>query len=195
MPESLALPALLVVGGGLLVWYLAGNELMRRRGHRLAVWSKRALDPLGGTQSILWLTPQAFRLEVDAPRAAGLKRVSVTGLVESWDVPMIWLWNRWRGRRDMVVLSLSLAEQPLWGFEVFRPRSILAADARHYAKLEGWQLEPDEDLMIAAGGDGPRQLARRLLGVLQDERPNLIRLAARRQGALLTMALTVARPA
>ena len=94
----------------------------------------------------------------------------------------------------MVVLSLSLAEQPLWGFEVFRPRSILAADARHYAKLEGWQLEPDEDLMIAAGGEGPKQLARRLLGVLEHERPNLVRLAARRQGALLTLALNVPRP-
>ena len=195
VPESVALPALIGVGALLLLWYFAGNELMRRRAHRLALWSKRAIDPLGAKQSIQWLTQQAFRLEVEAPKTAALKAATITGLVESLDVPMIWLWNRWHGRRDMVVLSLTLKEQPLWGFEVYRPRSILAGDARHSARLEGWPEEfVSGDLILAAGGDGPRELASRLLSVLEGDAEHLVRLALRRQGSLLTLAMNVPSP-
>src|ERR671933_2664414 len=104
MPDSVAVPALILVGAVLLVWYLAGNELMRRRARRLALWSKRAVDPLGGRQSVRWLSQQAFRLEGEALRAP-LQSVAVTGLVESMDVPMLWFFNRLRGRRDLVLLQ------------------------------------------------------------------------------------------
>src|SRR5919205_3958506 len=152
MPDSLALPALILVGGVLLVWYVVGNEVMRRRAHRLALWSKRGVDPLGGRQSIQWLTQQAFRLQVDEPRAP-LRAATITGLVESWDVPMIWLWNRLHGRRDMVVLQLALREAPLWGFEVYRPGSILAGDARHFARQEGWEEASLDEFTVAAAGE------------------------------------------
>ena len=196
VPDKVALPALIALGAGLLVWYLGGNEVMRRRAHRLAVWSKRGIDPLGGRQSVQWLTQQAFRLQVEAPRVAGMKAVTLTGLVESWDVPMVWLWNRLHGRRDMVVLSLTLRDQPVWGFEVFRPKSILAGDARHLARQEGWVEQPlGPDLVLAAGGDGPRHLATSLVDALDgDERGRLVRLAVRRQGASLSLALNVPNP-
>ena len=194
VPESLALPALIALGAALLLWYLGGNELMRRRAQRLALWSKRGVDPLGGRQSIQWLTQQAFRLQVDEPRAP-LRAATITGLVESWDVPMIWLWNRLHGRRDMVVLQLTLREQPVWGFELYRPGSILAGDAAHLARQEGWAEERlGDDLVLAVGGEGPRRLASRLVEVLEADRERLVRLAVRRQGALLTLALNVADP-
>src|SRR5260370_6207109 len=71
---------------------------MRRRAHRLALWSKRVIDPLGGTQTIRWLGGQAFRLEVEGAQAP-FRSLSLTGLVESWDVPMVWAWNRLHGPR------------------------------------------------------------------------------------------------
>src|SRR5258708_38966247 len=61
---------------------------MRRRAHRLALWSKRVIDPLGGTQSIRWLGGQAFRLEVDGPRAP-FQSLMVTGLVESDELLLV----------------------------------------------------------------------------------------------------------
>jgi hypothetical protein len=191
--ESLAFPLLIVFGAVLLVWFVVGNELMRRRARRLAIWSKRAIDPLGGKQTVQWLTQQAFRLDVEAPKAP-FKAATVTGLVESWDVPMVWLWNRLHGRRDMVVFQLGLREQPLWGFEVYRPGSILAGDARHFARQEGWSEEPLDELTVAAPGEAPRQLASRLVGLLDADRTRLVRLALRRQGAMLTLAMNVADP-
>src|SRR5258708_7233647 len=142
---------------------------MRRRAHRLALWSKRVIDPLGGTQSIRWLGGQAFRLEVDGPRAP-FQSLMLTGLVESWDVPIVWAWNRLHGRRDMVLLQATLRAQPLWGLEVYRPGSVRAGDSHHFDHQEGWPL------------------------VLDAERPRLIRLAVRRQGQHLTLALNVKDP-
>lgn len=189
--QNLALPVVLVLAAALIGWYLVGNELMRRRGRSLAVWCKRALDPFGGRQAVQWLTTHSFRLEVEGlkpPFRAG----SLTGLVESWDVPMIWLVNRLNGRRDMVLLQVSLQQQPILGLELYRPRSVLASDARRFARAEGWQETAVGGLRLAsAAGDGALSLTKDLLAELGDEASNLLRLAIRRRGLHLTLALNV----
>jgi hypothetical protein len=192
--DSLGLPLALGLGVLLIAWYVAGNELMRRRAHRLALWSKRAIDPLGGKQSIRWLGGQAFRLEAEGTQAP-FRSLIVTGLVESWDVPMVWAWNRLHGRRDMVLFQATLRAQPLWGLEVYRPGALLAGDARHLARQEGWAESPLDELTVAAAGEPPRRLAAELVQVLDAQRARLVRLAVRRQGSHLTLALNVPDPA
>ena len=191
--NDLGLAMALAIGAVLILWYLGGNELMRRRSHRLALWTKRVLDPLGGTQSIRWLSGQAFRLEVENAREP-FSKLMATGLVESWDTPLIWAWNRWRGRRDLVQLQVTLRKQPLWGLEVYRPGTLLAGDSRHHANQEGWTESSLDDLRIACGGDAPKRLAAELVGALETERARLIRLAVRRQGHHLTLAINVPDP-
>jgi hypothetical protein len=193
LPDSLGLPIAVGVGALLIGWYLAGSELMRRRVHRLALWSKRVIDPLGGTQSIRWLGGQAFRVEVEGPNAP-FQSLMLTGLVESWDVPMVWAWNRMRGRRDMVLLQASLQKQPMWGLEVHRPGSILSGDSRHLARHEGWSESALDEFRMAAAGDAPARLAAELVNILGPERSRLLRIAVRRQGQHLTLALNVADP-
>ena len=189
--QNLALPIVFGIGVLLIGWYLVGNEVMRRRGRSLAVWCKRSLDPLGGRQAIQWLTTQSFRLEVEglkAPFGSG----TLSGLVESLDVPVIWLANRANGRRDMVLLQVSLRQQPIWGFELYRPRSVLAGDARKYARDEGWtEIAVDGFQLASASGPKMEKAARELMAALGDEATNLIRLAVRRRGLHLTLALNV----
>lgn len=189
--QNLALPIVFAIGVVLIGWYLVGNEVMRRRGRSLAVWCKRSLDPLGGRQAIQWLTTQSFRLEVEglkAPFGSG----TLSGLVESLDVPVIWLANRANGRRDMVLLQVSLRQQPIWGFELYRPRSVLAGDARKYARDEGWtEIAVDGFQLASASGPKMEKAARELMAALGDEATNLIRLAVRRRGLHLTLALNV----
>jgi len=191
--DSLGLPIALSLGVVLVAWYWAGNELMRRRAHRLALWSKRVIDPLGGKQTIRWLGGQAFRLEVEGAQAP-FRSVALTGLVESWDVPVVWAWNRLHGRRDMVLLQASLTQQPMWGLEVYRTGTLLAGDARLFARQEGWAETALAEFTLAAGGDPPQKLAADLVGLLDAERARLTRLAVRRQGHHLTLALNVPNP-
>ena len=196
VPDAIGIPVALTLGVALIGWYWAGNELMRRRAHRLALWGKRMIDPFGGTQRILWLGGQAFRLETDDPSPrTPFRSLLLTGLVESWDVPVVWAWNRLHGRRDMVLLQASLRSQPLWGLEVYRPGTVLAGDARAFARQEGWEESSLEERAVAAAGETPRTLAAELVQLLEAERAHLVRLAVRRQGHHLTLALNVPDPA
>lgn len=194
MPDRLTLALIAILAVGLLVWYVAGNELMRRRGSRLAIWCKRAADPMGGKQAIKWFTLHSFRLEVDEA-APPLRSAALIGLVESWDVPVIWLWNRLNWRRDMVLAQLALISQPMSGLELYRPRAVLAGDAQHAARLEGWDEEPYEEFQIAPAAERSRELARQLLIDLAGQRQHLIRLSVRRRDTHLSLALNVPDPA
>jgi len=194
MAVRTALPGpALALGLGVLIlgWYFAGNELMRRRGKRLAFWCKQVADPMGGRLAIRWLTHGSFQIEIPDPKPPfGFS--SLTGLVESLDVPMIWLWNRSRGRRDMILLQLTLNQRPIWGLELYRPRSILAGDARQRARQERWEEQDFDGFRLAsAGGSAPRELAGRLMAVFGAEREQLVRIAIRRQGTHVTLALNV----
>jgi hypothetical protein len=190
LADDALLPFVLAFGALLLGWYVVGNEVMRRRAAALALWSKRVVDPMGGRQAVRWLTPQSFRLEVDDPRPP-YRRASITGLTESLDVPIVWLWNRRRGRRDMVLLQLSLRDQPRWGLELFRPLSLLAGDARHSAGQEGWSEQPLGELRLASPGGPAADLAGRLLALLGEQRQHLVRLSVRRRETHLALALNV----
>jgi hypothetical protein len=192
--NQFALPAVLAVGAIFIVWFVAGNELMRRRARTLAIWCKRAVDPLGGRQAVQWITLHSFRLEIDG-LAAPFRSGTVTGLVESWDVPFTWLINRLNGRRDMILVQLALRQQPIWGIELFRPRSVLAGDARHLAAQEGWVTEAFQELLLASPpGATSQKLAGELVAALGSRRGDLLRLAVRRRGLHLTLALNVPDP-
>lgn len=193
LPNDLALPIFLVVAAFLLGWYLVGNEIMRRRARRLALWAKRTLDPLGGQQSILWLTLHSFRLELEQPRAP-LVHATITGLVESWDVPMNWLWNRLRGRRDVAMVQLTLRRPPIWGLELYRAGSLVGGDARHRARQEGWTEGTLEGFRLAPDEGAPRDLAQQLLRALGTERERLLRIAVRRQPSHLAVTMNVPDP-
>jgi hypothetical protein len=195
LPDAVGIPVAVSLGVVLVGWYWAGNELMRRRAHRLALWSKRVIDPFGGTQRIRWLGGQAFRIEVETPSSKSpFRSLLLTGLVESWDVPLVWAWNRLHGRRDMVLFQATLQAQPLWGVEVYRPGTVLAGDARQFARQEGWEESALDGLRVAAAGNTPRRLAIDLVEMLHEERNRLVRLAVRRQGQHLTLALQVPDP-
>jgi hypothetical protein len=182
----------LVIGAGivLLGWYIVGHEVMRRRANGLAIWCKRSVDPFGGRQAVRWLSLQSFRLEATGPKAP-VQSVAITGLVESWDVPMVWAWNRLHHRRDMVLLELSLRQPPAWGMELYRPGTMLAGDARHIAQHEGWPDESLQEFRLAPADSPRRALAERLLSDLGSEREHLIRLAVRRTGPHLALFLNV----
>jgi uncharacterized protein YigA (DUF484 family) len=107
---------------------------------------------------------------------------------------MVWAWNRLHGRRDIVLLQATLRTQPIFGFEIYRPGTILAGDSRHFAAQEGWSESALDQLVVAAPGEGPRQTAVALVRLLNAEDHRLVRLGVRRQGQHLTVALNVPDP-
>jgi hypothetical protein len=108
---------------------------------------------------------------------------------------MVWAWNRLHGRRDMVLIQAALKKQPFSGLEVFRSGTVLTGDSRAFARQEGWpESTLDAELRVAAPGDAQEKLAGELVHALGGDRERLVRLAVRRQGQHLTLALNVPDP-
>ena len=185
-----------------LGWYFIGAAINRRRIAEAARWVHRGLDiyrdptPDRTKASIKWLSTNAFNIMLEGARPP-FSGLVATVLLQSRDMVTVWLTDRLSGRRDLLLLRCEFQRQPIWGVEIFRPRSVLAGDARRLATTEGWPVEPSDqaDLLTAHGGGKAGELCRELLEALGDEHRRLVRLAVRRQAPHLTLALDLPDPA
>lgn len=199
--ESAGIYLVVAFAGVFIVWYFAGAYLTRRRLGSAARWVYRGLDvyrdprPDRTRASIKWLATNAFNIVLERPRAP-LSEVVVTVLLQSRDMMTVWVFDRFTGRRDLVMLRFDLKRQPIWGIEIFRRRSLLAGDSRRTAKEEGWEVAASDDaaLLAAHGGGKAGDLCRELLDALGDDRRHLVRLSVRRQSPHLTVAMDLPDP-
>jgi hypothetical protein len=198
--DNLGIPLTVLFVASFLAWFAVGSIVTRRRVAAAARWVNRGLEvyrdesPKGSKASLKWLSPTAFNILLDGPRAP-FRGVIATVLLQSRDMVTIWLMNRLTGRRDLLLLRFELRRQPIWGLEVFRARSLLAGDSRRLATQEGWPLEPNPPhLLTAHGGGKAGELCRALLDALGEERRRLVRLGVRRRAPHLTLALDLPDP-
>ena len=200
--DRLGIPLVVALVAVFLVWYFVGSVLNRRRMAEAARWVNRGLEgyrdepPNQSKASIKWLSTNAFNILLEGARPP-FQGIIATVLLQSRDMITVWFMDRLTGRRDLLMLRCDLRRQPIWGLEVFRPRSILAGDARRLATGEGWPIQPSEDksLMAAHGGGKAGELCSALLDALGEERWRLIRLGIRRRAPHLTLALDLPDPA
>jgi hypothetical protein len=190
LDDNLGLVMAVGVAVVLLVWYFAAIEIMRRRAHRLAIWTRLVLDPFGGKQSMRWLGGQMFRMEVEDARPP-FRALLATGLVESWHTPLTFAVNRWRRRGDVLVLHMKVRRQPPFEFEVYRPGTLLAGESRQHAGQGAWAESTLGELRAAAVSDEALRYASEMLEVLGAQRGRLIRLATQRHGHHVTVGLNV----
>ncbi len=184
--------ALLFFGAGLWVaWLLGGTLINRRRAAAVSRWAYAEARPYGKKLFVRWITMAAFELTVPEARAP-FKQLSLTGFLQSREMPFIWLWNRVRRRGDLLIVRAELRRRPVWGFEVYRPQSLLAGDARRAALDAGWTPEQGADgLWRANGGGAAAELSERLVAALGPWAPHLDRLAMRREAPQLVVALAL----
>ncbi|HEY7060902.1 MAG TPA: hypothetical protein VII06_05435 [Chloroflexota bacterium] len=183
---------LVFLGAGVWVaWLLGGTLLNRRRAAALSRWAYAEARPYGGKLYVRWLTMAAFELTVPEARAP-FRQLSLTGFLESREMPFVWLWNRVRRRGDLLVVRAELRRRPVWGLEVYRGQSLLAGDARQAAIDAGWTpVQGADGLWRASGGGAAAELSDRLLGALGPWAPHLDRLAVRREAPQLILTLAL----
>lgn len=200
--DDYGIPLVFGLAATFIVWYFAGAILNRRRLAQTARWVRRALDdyrapePSKSTLSIKWISTNAFIMLLEGARLP-FTGVAATVLLRSRDMVTIWVLDRISGRRDLLMLRCELARLPIWGVEIFRPRSILSSDIRQTAKREGWPIESagSGSLMTAHGGGQAGELCAALLDALGDRRQRVVRLAIHRRAPHLTFALDLPDPA
>jgi hypothetical protein len=199
--DDYGIPLVFALAAIFIAWFFAGAVVNRRRLAQTARWVRRALDdyrlpePSKSTLSIKWISTNAFIILLEGARHP-FTGLAATALLRSRDMVTIWLLDRIVGRRDLLMLRCELPRLPIWGVEIFRPRSILSGDIRQTAKREGWPIESAASgpLMTAHGGGKAGELCSALLDALGDRRQEVVRLAIHRRAPHLTLALDLPDP-
>jgi len=153
----------------LLLWYLAGLYLGRRRGGALVRQVRDSLQTFGGQATIRWIGRSAFRIEVESP-ASPLKKLGVSLVLEPRETFLLWLVWRCFGRRDWLMVGVSVQGTVKAICDVYHPRRRGALDAAHEVRSLGWTAEPlpgRPELLHAAPGKEGRALAQAVLAVLR----------------------------
>lgn len=152
----------------LMLWYVVGMRINRRRAVTLVRQVRDSLQPFGGTATIRWFGRSAFRVEADQ-LAAPLIRLGISVLLEPRETFFLWAVGRLRGRRDWLVTGVSLGGRVGASFEVYHPKRRGAFQVASEIREKEWREEPlagRPPLLCAAPDADGRALAREILNML-----------------------------
>ena len=175
----------------LLGWYVVGLYLNRRRAGQLVRQVRDSIQSYGGTATIRWIGRSAFRIEATQLRAP-LTGLGVSLLLEPRETFLLWLVGRWSGRRDWLMLSVTLDGVVKGAFEVYHPKRRGAMDSAREVRELGWQtaaLPGRPELTSAAPGPDGRALAQETLSALRGV--DVWRVRVRNKAPQLTISLPI----
>ena len=161
MPDPSAfLPALLIVLlAVVMVWFAFGTQRNIGRGNRMLSWLQEGLPALGPRTTLRWLGSSVAELRIAEARSPYREAV-VMVVLEPRDLGALWALARSRGRRDFIVLRLSLVRAPRWQADLIDPGAWTAGHRR----MDDAELTSHEPWIDASG---------RTVGVADDERADL----------------------
>jgi hypothetical protein len=122
-----------------LVWYFLGQHALRRRGLAVLQWVRAGVSILGENPKLRWLGSAAFQLTIEHP-APPFQALSVTVVLEPREIFFLWLVNRFRRRRDLMVVRGDLITRPQVRFELFREEGRSGHEAKAMANSERWPM-------------------------------------------------------
>jgi hypothetical protein len=163
-----ATDAAIALAAFLLLWYVVGMQIKRRRAVALVRQVRESIQPLGGSATIRWIGRSAFRIEAEK-LPPPLARMSISVLLEPWETFILWAVGRLRGRRDWLLAGVTLDAPVRMRFEVYHPQRRGAFQVSREIRERGWREEPlagRPSLRCAAPDADGRALAREVLNLL-----------------------------
>ncbi len=173
---AIALSLLLVAG------YLWGSMVNRRVRRMAAGWARRGLSGLPEGATIRTLGAAGILIRQPHPRP-GLEDLQMTVLLEPREVLPLWLWHRLTGRRDLVVLRITLTAAAAADLEIVaRAHPFGRAALRALSEADGWRVvHRNETFTIGARRTkNAATLGQSVLRVLAPAIPGLAQLSMRR---------------
>lgn len=175
----------------LLLWYVVGGFMNRRRAGMIVRQVRDSIESLGGTATIRWIGRNAFRIEVEK-LTAPFEKLSISGLLEPRETFFLWLVWRLGGRQDWLMIRATLNGAVGPAFEVYHPRRRGAADVSRAIRSLGWRAEalPSHAELLCASTDARgKALAGEILATLRNI--PVWRVGLQSQAPQLTLSLPV----
>lgn len=163
-----------------LVWYFLGQQAMRRRGLLLLQQVRAALPILGESPKLRWLGGSAFQLTLERP-VHPFKALTITVVLEPREIVFLWLVNRFRQRRDLMVVRGDFVAPPPAMGELFRAEGPGGKEADAAALSERWPIDAFDasGLQLAASSPLLHEALRDTTQQLHTQLSSLLRLSIR----------------
>ncbi len=177
MTAALIAAVTLVMG-----WFAAGSIRNVRKGSATLRWFREGLPLLGEKTTLRWLGTSSVEL-VLARAKPPFESVTLVIFLEPRDVPWIWAFSRWRGRRDTLIIRGKTRRPPPHDIEALSRGSWSARDAQRRIASESWPQESPAaaGLTVFLKDERDRPLAEALLELARDAGMAVRRLSVRRQ--------------
>jgi len=169
--------SLLMVAG--YVWGSAHNRRVR---WAVARWAREGFRGLPDDATLRAFGTSGVLIRQTRPRQ-GITDVQITVLLEPREALPLWLWSRFAGRRDLVVMRVTLAAPARADLEIVARASAFGRAAMQgVTEAEGWRvLERGERFTVAARRtQDATVLAHDLLRILAPTVPGLAQISVRR---------------
>lgn len=142
-------------------------------------WVRGGVREFGGEATWRGLGTSGFQVTVKGAKHP-FRRIEMMVLLESREMLLLWLFNRFRGQRDLMIFKADLRTRPKTEVEVIRRRGRIAKGILKAMDEKSWvkgEIE-DTNLMVARKGKDIAALAERLSPLLEHA-PYILRISLR----------------
>ena len=176
----------------LVVWYVVGWQVNRRRGERLLEWVLQGLRAFSDQITVSRLGTSGFQVNVGKAQSP-FREMEVTILLQPREILLLWIFNRLRGRADHLVLKGTLRASPRGEVEVMKKRGRLAGRVLKGLDEGVWvRQETAGGLVMACRGEKGQQQADAISHLVEDLSPRLLRLSLSKKAPHLLVNLSLA---
>lgn len=166
--------AILVVG-----WFFLGMQWNVHKGQRLLRWMRDGLPLLSERTTMEWVGTSLVRLRMREAKAP-FREVELLLVFEPRDVPFLWLFSRWRGRRDLMIVRARLRQPPAFEGEWGNPSMWTGREILQRIVWGEWETMELAGGRLAYRGSLAPQVITECLGELSRWYPYVARLSVRR---------------
>jgi len=175
----------------LVVWYVVGWQMNRRRGEQLLGWVLQGLRSLGDQITVSRLGTSGFQVNAEKVQTP-FKKMEATILLQPREILLFWIFNLLRGRADQLVFKATLRVWPGGEIEVIKKGRLTR---RMLGDLDGkaWtRQEMASGLVMAYRGNKGQQQVNATLPLVDNLSPRLLRLSLSKKAPHLLVSLSLA---
>lgn len=176
----------------LVIWYIVGWQVNRRRGERLLEWVLQGLRAFSDQITVSRLGTSGFQVNMGKAQSP-FREMEATILLQPREILLLWIFNRLRGRTDSLVLKGTLRASPRGEVEVMKRRGRLAGRVLKGLDEGVWvRQETAGGLVMACRGEKGHQQADAISHLVEDLSPRLLRLSLSKKAPHLLVNLSLA---
>lgn len=170
---------LMTAAVGTVGWFFLGMQWNVHKGQRLLRWMRGGLPLIGERTTLQWVGTSLVRLGLREAKAP-FREVEILLVFEPRDVPLWWLFTRWRGRRDLMIVRARLRQAPAFEGEWGNPAMWTGREILGRLAWQEWEnLELAGGRLAYRGSIAPQVIAECLQDLARTY-PYVARLSVRR---------------